>query len=129
MSLGKDQASFLLDQCSLIEYATLLGFRVTPGEMQRTDYQQKEYVRTGRSKTMYSMHLLKLAHDPNFFKEVDGREVYVASLPKEEAYELLKPLGVYWEKLNPKNRWGGNFDKDFDRVDPWVDLPHFERQR
>jgi hypothetical protein len=33
---------------------------------------------------------------------------------------ILAPLGVYWESLYPKNRWGGNFKS-------LVDCPHFER--
>ncbi len=34
--------------------------------------------------------------------------------------EVIRPLGEYWESLNAKNRWGGNF-KSF------IDVPQFER--
>ena len=132
MSLGKEQAAFLLDIGKLDVYATSLGFRVTPGEMKRTAYQQAEYVRTGRSRTMHSMHLQGLAGDRNFFKVLPplAKEIWINGMSdKEEALRILKPLGEYWESLNSKNRWGGNFDKNWDRKDPWVDMPHFERQR
>jgi hypothetical protein len=72
---------------------------------------------------MNSSHLKKLAGDLNFFK--DG--VWINGLAGRRATRILKPLGKYWELLNPKNRWGGNFDKDWAREDPWVDTPHFER--
>jgi hypothetical protein len=130
MSLGKEQAAFLLDIGKLDVYATSLGFKVTPGEMLRTKEQQALHVAAGRSKTMNSMHLKGLAADRNFFKVLPPMttETYINGYVPNLAYEILRPLGEYWESLNPKNRWGGNFDKDWDRKDPWVDLPHFERQ-
>lgn len=110
MSLSDEQAAFLLDVCKLVPFATNLGFKVTGGELQRTQVQQEIYVKTGKSKTMNSNHLKKLAIDLNFIK--NGQLIY----DKEE----LAPIGAYWESLNSKNRWGGNF-KTF------VDMPHFER--
>jgi len=110
MSLSSEQAAFLLDVCKLIPYATSLGFKVTGGELQRTVEQQTLYVKQGKSKTMDSKHLKKVAIDLNFIK--DGKLVY----NRQE----LAPIGAYWESLHPLNRWGGNF-KSF------VDMPHFER--
>jgi len=110
MRLSEHQAAFLLDFCKLVQYATSLGFMVTPGELQRTLEQQEIYFKKGRSKTMRSNHIRKLAGDLNFLK--DGKLVYSA--------EELTPLGEYWCALNPLNRWGGNFSKFKDR-------PHFER--
>jgi hypothetical protein len=110
MSLSQEQAAFLLDACKLIVYATEQGFMVTGGELSRTPEQQAIYVKTGRSKTMESNHLKRCAIDLNFFKQ--GQIVY----SKTE----LASLGLYWESLNPKNRWGGNFRS-------LVDCPHFER--
>jgi hypothetical protein len=46
----------------------------------------------------------------NFFK--DGKLTY--DIP------TLKPVGEYWESLNPKNQWGGHW-KSF------KDVPHFQR--
>lgn len=110
MSLSQEQAAFLLDACELIQYATDQGFMVTGGELFRTAEQQAIYVNTGRSKTFNSNHLKRLAIDLNFFK--DGKIIWDKA--------TLAPLGAFWESLNPKNRWGGNFKS-------LVDCPHFER--
>jgi len=110
MSLSDEQAAFLLDACNLIRYATEQGFKVTGGEMFRTAEQQAIYVQTGRSKTLNSNHLKRLAIDLNFFK--DGQIIWDKG--------ILAPLGAYWESLHAKNRWGGNFKS-------LVDCPHFER--
>lgn len=110
MSLRTEQEAFLLDFCKLIVYITQQGFTVTAGELLRPIEMQTIYVKTGRSKTMDSDHIKKLAGDLNIF--LNGK--YVTSK------EVLKPIGEYWESLNKQNRWGGNF-KSF------KDLPHFER--
>lgn len=105
-----NQQAFLMDFCRLVVHATRLGFTVTSGELLRPVEMQKIYVKTGRSKTMDSNHLKKLAGDLNFF--IDG--VYVTDRNK------LKVLGEFWESLHPLNRWGGNFLK-------FKDCVHFER--
>ena len=110
MSLVNEQAAFLLDVCKLVEEATRQGFTVTAGEMYRTPEQQAVYVKTGRSKTMNSLHLTRRAVDLNFFR--DNKLVYNK--------DALAPLGAYWESLHPLNSWGGNGQK-------LVDVPHFSR--
>lgn len=110
MSLVQEQAAFLRDVGRLVEYASSQGFVVTAGEMYRPFEQQQLYVKTGRSQTMNSLHLKRLAVDFNFF--VDGKLVYDK--------KVLAPLGVYWEGLHPLNSWGGNGIK-------LVDTPHFSR--
>ena len=110
MSLSDEQAAFLLDACKLITYATEQGFKVTGGELSRTPEQQAIYLKTGRSKTMKSIHLKRCAIDLNFFR--DGKIIWDKA--------TIAPLGAYWESLNIKNRWGGNFSN-------LVDCPHFER--
>ena len=110
MSLVAEQAAFLLDVCKLIQYATEQGFVVTGGELARTVEQQQIYVKSGRSKTMNSIHLKRCAIDLNFFK--DGKLTY--------DIKALTPVGKYWESLHPKNQWGG-FWKSF------KDVPHFQR--
>lgn len=110
MSLVQQQAAFLLDVGRLVQYATDQGWTVTAGELYRTPEQQELYVKTGRSKTMNSLHLQRLAIDLNFFR--DGKLVYDK--------QLLAPLGAYWETLNPLNSWGGNGVT-------LVDVPHFSR--
>lgn len=110
MSNVAEQASFLIDVARLIFRATELGFQVTSGELYRTPEQQEIYVKTGRSRTMNSLHLQRRAVDLNFFK--DGKLTYDKS--------VLAPLGAYWESLHPLNSWGGNGVK-------LVDTPHFSR--
>mgnify|MGYP003335027916 CR=1 FL=1 len=110
MSNVSEQAAFLLDVGRLVQKATELGFVVTAGEMYRTPEQQQIYVKTGRSRTMNSLHLQRRAVDLNFFR--DGQFVYSKA--------ILSPLGAYWESLHPYNSWGGNGDK-------LVDVPHFSR--
>lgn len=110
MTLSEEQAAFLLDVCKLVQFATSQGWRVTGGELWRTPEQQEIYFKTGKSKTMQSNHLRRLAIDLNFLK--DGQPVYDKA--------ALQKLGDYWESLNKQNRWGGS----------WVsfpDTPHFER--
>ena len=110
MSNVAEQAAFLLDVTRLINKATELGFVVTAGESYRTPEQQQIYVKTGRSRTMNSLHLQRRAIDLNFFK--DGKLYYDK--------HVLAPLGAYWESLHPLNSWGGNGVK-------LVDTPHFSR--
>lgn len=110
MSLVAEQAAFLLDVCRLIQHATAQGWTITGGELFRTLEQQQIHVQAGRSKTMNSQHMKRLAIDLNFFK--DGKLVWDKN--------AIAPLGSYWESLHPSNRWGGNFKS-------LVDVPHFER--
>jgi len=101
MSLVNEQALFLKDVAKLIEFATSKGFVVTGGELYRPAEMQEIYIKTGRSKTMNSMHLKKCAVDLNFFEEVDGRVKLTYEIPK------LKPIGDFWESLRPgTNSWG-----------------------
>ncbi len=111
MSLVPEQAAFLLDVTKLVLHATDHGLTVTAGEMYRTPEQQEIYLKTGRSKTMNSQHLKRLAVDLNFFR---GGKLLGTRAD-------LKAIGEYWESLNPKNKWGGNFNN-------FVDCPHFERR-
>ena len=111
MSLVAEQAAFLLDFCLLIQWATENGYVITAGELLRPIEMQKIYVETGRSMTMNSNHIKKLAGDLNVFK--DGK--YLCTV------EGLRPLGEKWKSLSPKNRWGGDWSS-------FKDAPHFERK-
>lgn len=106
MTLGEHQQHFARDLVSLISHAHSLGYEVRIGEVERPIEMQQIYVRTGRSKTMNSIHIKKCAADLHFFK--DGKLVY----PDE--------LGEYWESLSPLNSWGGNWNS-------FKDKPHFQR--
>lgn len=88
------------------------GFKISLGEVFRTEYQQKEYLRTGFTKTLDSKHLLKLAIDINFFLE--GRLLLSEKERHKEDYELLKPVGEYWQDLHEKNQWGGFWEGAWD---------------
>jgi len=110
MSKSNEQWLFLQDVALLIMEAKRLGIKLTGGELYRTEYQQAKYFADGKSKTMNSMHLKKLAVDFNFF--IGGQLTY----KKED----IQPLGDYWESLDYKNEWGGNW-KSFQ------DVPHFQR--
>jgi peptidoglycan L-alanyl-D-glutamate endopeptidase CwlK len=92
MSLSQEQAIFLLDACKLIQFATQQGFVVTGGELARTPEQQAIYFKTGRSKTMDSIHLKRCAIDLNFFK--DGKIIWDK--------QILAPIGAFWESLDKK---------------------------
>lgn len=108
--MNTDQWIFLQDVAKLIEFVSTTKIIMTGGELFRTPEQQKVYFDAGKSKTMNSNHLKRLAIDFNFF--VDGKLCYEK--------EKLQRIGDYWESLNQFNRWGGNF-KSF------TDTPHFER--
>jgi len=115
MDLIREQASFLIHLRELIGKAVELGFVVTGGELYRTPEQQALHIKNGRSKTMDSQHLKRLAVDLNFFRELpDG------SLELVYDADVLRPLGEYWEGLDGANRWGGNWQS-------FKDTPHFER--
>jgi len=115
MGLVEKQAEFLVDVTKLLAKANKLGFVVTGGELHRTVEQQKIYIEQGRSKTMNSKHLSRLAIDLNFFKKKENGGL-------ELTYKVadLKPIGYYWESLNPKNNWGDNWNS-------FKDTPHFQR--
>lgn len=106
MSLGLQQEAFSRDFVLLLAYAIHKGYGVRIAEVFRTDAQQRLYVKSGRSKTLNSMHRKKCAADLYFTK--DGALVY----PEE--------LGHFWESLSPLNQ-AGMFWKGF------KDKPHYQR--
>jgi len=109
MKLSENQIIFSLNIADLIFFANSVGIGLTFGDAYRSEFLQKHYLAIGKSKTMNSMHLKRLAVDFNFF--IDGKLTYNK--------KTLQSLGNYWEGLHPKNRWGGNFLK-------FTDTPHFE---
>lgn len=111
MSLREEQSAFSVDICRLILWALEQGYEVTFGEAQRPVEMQAIYYKTGRSKTMDSRHIKKLAFDLFFFK--DGRLLAT----KED----MQPIGNHWEAMSAKNSWGGNWNS-------FKDIPHFERR-
>lgn len=110
MKLSKHQRIFTKHIGLLIQFAYKNGIELTFGEAQRTLYQQKKYVKDGRSRTLKSKHLKRLAVDFNVF--IDGKY--------QPSHKKVKKLGEFWESLDPLNKWGGHF-KNF------KDYPHFQR--
>lgn len=115
MKLSEKQQVFTFNVSCLICHAWSMGIKLTFGEAYRTREQQLLYVQSGKSQTMNSNHLRRLAVDFNFFK--DGNLTY--------KWDDIKPLGDYWESLHPSNRWGGDWNKN-DVKDGFIDSPHFE---
>lgn len=116
MSLVQEQDLFLQHVSELIRKAHELGLVISGGELYRTPEQQALHVKNGRSMTMDSQHLKRLAVDLNFFvaKPGHGHELtYDAA--------VIRPLGEFWESLDDANRWGGNWSS-------FKDTPHFERR-
>jgi len=109
MSLSDGQWEFAKDVGRLFAYLTFNDYKFTIGEVLRTPEQQQIYLKTGKSKTANSKHLEKKAIDLNIW------------VRNELTYDVekLKPIGEFWESLNPKNK-AGMFWK-------WVDAPHYER--
>lgn len=115
MRLSEHQRIFTRNIAKLIVYAYQQGLELTFGEAYRTNEQQLIYVQSGKSQTMNSNHLRRLAVDFNVFE--NGNLTY--------KWETVKILGDYWESLHPKNRWGGDWNKD-DKKNGFIDTPHFE---
>ena len=108
MKLSEKQRIFTRNIAKLIVYAYQNGFELTFGDAFRTVEQQEIYIEQGKSKTMNSMHLQRLAVDFNFF--INNKLTY-----KKEDVEML---GKYWESLHEDNSWGGYWR--------FKDTPHFQ---
>ena len=65
----------------------------------------------------HSIHEKRCAMDYNFF--------FLDYQPMNAKTPELIVLGQYWESLDAKNRWGGNFTPTKNR--PLGDIYHFER--
>lgn len=117
MTLSEKQQKFTWHIGCLIMYAKSLGWDLTFGHAWRSPEEQKRLVADGKSQTMKSRHLDRLAVDFNLF--IEGKLTW--------EWEHFKKLGDYWESLDSKNRWGGDWNKN-DIKDGLIDSPHFERE-
>ena len=52
---------------------------------------------------------------------VDVQAYIKKAVDRQNNRDTLEVLGEYWELLDDKNRWGGNFTS-------FIDTPHFERK-
>lgn len=99
MSLLDEQFAFIKDFRKLLSRAEELNFEVSGGELARSIETQQQLHQSGQEATMDSPHIRKCAVNLSFFKESNGRWELIQS------YETLKPLGEFWQSLNPRNQW------------------------
>jgi len=102
MTLTIQQQIFARNVSKLIQFANESGYEVTFGEAYRTIEQQLIYFKSGKSKTMKSSHLTRLAIDLNLF-------VYGKYCTTREPY---KPLADFWKSLNSANVAGYDWGWD-----------------
>jgi hypothetical protein len=122
MKLSDAQWEFLKDLACLISFIETKGYKATGGELLRTEYQQAEYVRTGKSKTNNSRHLQKLAIDLAIFDQQGN-----LLTDNVENKGKLRLFGDFWEAMAPNiNIWGGYFPEHYGST--FIDIPHFERK-
>ena len=100
MKKSDKQWEFLLDVALLIQFAHRKGWKLTGGELWRTNEQQAWYVERGLSQTRQGQHQKRLAIDLNLFIKDEFRT----------DTESHQPLGEFWESIRPENRWGGRFN-------------------
>jgi hypothetical protein len=112
MKTSDHQWEFLQDVAWLINYAKEMGYKLTGGELYRTEFQHQYNIEHGLTKAKRSNHQDRLAIDFNLF--IDGKVI------NDKKHPAWVGLGVYWEGMNKLNRWGGNFTSI---NDPY----HFER--
>jgi hypothetical protein len=112
MNINGEQNAFLHDVALLIQFIENSdnGMLITGGELFRTTEQEQIYVNSGRSNTINSNHLRRLAIDLNF---IQGGKIITDK-------QSLLIYGDFWESLNPLNRAGMNFTTIYDPG-------HFER--
>src|SRR4051812_20461073 len=115
MPLTTIQKKFTQDIAKLITFAFSHGLELTFGEVYRTLEQQKIYFDTGRSKTMNSKHLNRLAVDFNIFK--NGELLFVDATKYEVDYASALILGIYWTGLDANNVWGSDWDRNIKTID------------
>lgn len=101
MGLGKRQHKQLVNEAKLVLWAEEKGYNMRGGDGFRDPRIFGEFGRNkpGAYGNPRSQHKKKLARD--IYLIVDG---------KLGKYADYLPLGVYWESLNPENRWGGRYN-------------------
>lgn len=117
MTLSEHRCRFSFDLARLVMFGAPDGYDIAVGEVGRTRYQQAQYVRNGKSRTMNSDHLEARAVDLVLYKiQPDGsrRPVW--------APEHYQHLADYWVSLDPRHNYWGYAEWGFD-------TPHFGRRK
>lgn len=115
MELSAHQSAFSLDVARLITRINVAGYHCTFGEAYRTPEQAAIYAKEGKG-ILHSLHIQRLAVDLNLF----NNQFQYLTDPKP--YEQF---GIYWESLDPINRWGGYFETKYGGH--ISDANHYER--
>ena len=123
MSYSNKQWSFLKDVSLLITFIAKEGWKATGGDLYRSSEEQQRLYDKGYSKALpgQSRHNSRMAIDLNLWDENGD----LVTMPKDKIHQVthknkLAFIGEYWKSLNPKNRWGGDFNSIYDPN-------HFER--
>ena len=121
MTLSDHQFNFLKDELILRDFIiNAKKVKLTATYIFRSQDEQQKKFDEGLSKTLRSNHLLSCAIDLNiFYKDDVITNKRKRDLTQDEK-ELLNEIGVFWQNLNPLNRWGGFFKSIYDPG-------HFER--
>jgi hypothetical protein len=101
MSLVDQQHLFAVNLAKLFIHIDESGVKFSIGEVFRTPEQAVLYAKEGKG-IVDSLHCKRLAADLNLFSATGE---YLAD---SKDYETM---GLYWESLDPLNRWGGRFKR------------------
>jgi peptidoglycan L-alanyl-D-glutamate endopeptidase CwlK len=113
MSLVYYQNRFAKNLARLLNEAFSLGYIISIGEVYRPLEMQKLYIKQGKSKTLKSKHLDKLAVDLQIFQFKNGRYKYLTEC------KHYKELAKIWKQIDPLNEWGGDWRR-------FKDCGHFQ---
>jgi hypothetical protein len=118
MSLVNLQIAFAQNVARLILHIAEMGYSCTLGEAWRTSEQAAIYAKK-KIGILNSLHRERLAIDLNIFK---GNE-YLTDGQK------FREIGKFWCSLDPRNRWGGDWDGDGVQDPSDRDGNHFEMRK
>lgn len=122
MSLSDQQYKFSKDIIQLLVFALAKGWKFTFGEAERPEEMQKLYLEEEKTTVRHSLHQDRLAIDINFFKPVKNKHSSLTGFAYTTNKKDLQEIGDFWESLDNRNEWGGNWES-------FLDTPHFQRNK
>lgn len=99
MTLREAQSRFAKNICYLILFIYGRGYEVTLGDVYRDPRVHGEQGEKKSYSSAKSAHKQRLAVDLNLFKH----GIFLSSTKDHEEF------GRFWKRLDPENRWGGDF--------------------